>query len=119
MDKINVFKALKELIGKGEVTKSELINLYTDAAKTDVVRTVEKQSKISEILYFIGGVIVFAGICVFVGSNWRDLNNFTKILSTLGAFISMYFGGVLIGQYKELTKVAESFYFLAALVAPL
>jgi len=119
MDKDNVLKDLESLIKEGKLTKEELLETYNRSIRTDKQETLSKQSRISNILYYIGGAIVFLGICIFVGTNWSNLNDITKILVTLGSSVMMYFAGTLISRYENLEKVCDAFYFIAGLVAPL
>ncbi len=118
MNKLNVIGGLKALIRAGEVTKKELLDIYDEETKDGSQSRAEKQSKISNILYFIGGMIVFLGICIFVGSNWNHLNDVTKILATLGSSVAMFMAATLLGRYGNLEKVSDAFYFIASLIAP-
>ena len=119
MDKELILKNIATLIQEGQLTKNELLEVYERSARTDKQETLNKQSRISNILYYIGGAIVFLGICIFVGTNWSNLNDGTKILATLGSSIMIYFAGVLLSRYENLQKIADAFYFISGLVAPL
>ena len=118
MDKEQLLINVANLIKEGQLTKDELLEVYEQSIRTDRQETLSKQSRISNILYYIGGAIVFLGICIFVGTNWVNLNKTTRIFSTLGASVAMYWGGVLLARYKNLQKIADAFYFIADLVAP-
>ena len=83
MDKELILKNVEILIREGQLTRNELFEVYERSARTDKQETLSKQSRISNILYYIGGAIVFLGICIFVGTNWSNLNDATKILATL------------------------------------
>lgn len=118
MDKELLLRNLKDLVRAGQVTKAELLESWEEAARDDKQERLNKQSRLSTILYYIGGAVVFLGICIFVGTNWSGLNNPAKIMATLGSAVMMYFAGVLLTTYKGLEKIAETFYFIAGLVAP-
>lgn len=119
MDKEFLLKNIATLIQEGQLTKNELLEVYERSIQTDKQETLSKQSHISNILYYIGGAIVFLGICIFVGTNWSNLNDVTKILATLGSSLMMYFAAVLLTRYGNLEKISDAFYFIAGLVAPL
>lgn len=118
MDKQSLIENLQSSIKAGTFTKEELLAVYEKATQTDAGETMSRQSKISNVLYFIGGTIVFLGICIFVGSNWSSLSDLTKILSTLGSCIAIYAMAALLSRYENLDKVAEALYFISGLVAP-
>lgn len=115
----NIVNNIISLIREGNLTKEEILEAYDNAISVGGQDLVNKQSRISNILYYIGGGIVFLGISIFIGTNWSELNDFTKILATMGTSVMMYFAGILLAQYKNMEKVCDAFYFLSALVAPL
>src|SRR3989339_140215 len=119
MNKENILKSVETLVKEGQLTKEELLGVYDRSISTDKQQTLNKQSRISNILYYIGGGIVFLGVCIFIGTNWSELNDLTKIIATLGTSVMMYYSGVLLTRYKNLERICDAFYFLAALVAPL
>jgi len=119
MDKNNIIKNLENLIKEGSLTKEELLEVYHRSLRTDKQEILSKQSRISNILYYIGGAIVFLGICIFVGTNWSNLSDLTKILATLGSSVMMYGAGALLARYENLQKVCSAFYFISGLIAPL
>lgn len=118
MDKVHLLKNIETLIQEGQLTKEELLEVYERSTRRDKEETLSKQSLISNILYYIGGGIVFLGICIFVGTNWSSLTDVTKILATLGSSIGLYFSAVLLSRYGNFQKICDAFYFIAGLVAP-
>ncbi len=119
MDKKTTLENIQSLIQEGQLTKEELLDVYRNTVKGGTQESLNRQSRISNILYYIGGAIVFLGICIFVGTNWGSLNDATKIMATLGSSVAMYIAATLVGQSKDLNKVSDAFHFLSALVAPL
>ena len=119
MNKDNIIKKIIGFIREGNLTKEELLEAYDKSIAAGDQDVLNKQSSISNILYYIGGGIVFLGISIFIGTNWSELNDFTKIIATLGTSVMMYFSGILLAQYKNMKNVCDAFYFLSALVAPL
>lgn len=119
MDRKNIVENIRSLIQEGQVTKEELLDIYRSVAKKDAIESLNRQSRISNILYYIGGTIVFCGIAIFVATNWGSLNDLTKIMATLGSAVAMYIAATFVGQSKSLQKVADAFHFVSALVAPM
>lgn len=115
---------------------STLLNSITEAAragtvtKKDVVAAFERGTprregsltqglSIGEVLYYIGGAIIFIGIAVLVFQNWDTLPNIAKILVTFGSGIAAYFMGLAFGRDSTMEKLANAFYFLSAILMPL
>lgn len=114
-------EALEYIRSLGEqktVTREELDFAYDSGAgiKTDAVLT--KKLGIAEILYYIGGAIVFLGIAIFLAQNWATIGFATKVLSTLGAGIAAYIVGVLFTSNEKTETAGSAFYLISALVTP-
>ncbi len=119
MKKEELLQQVEDSVGKGLITKDELVDAYNAGAKIKKDVLSIHRLGVSEILYFIGGAIVFIGISILIWQNWKQLNIFTKILATLGSGIAAYFVGVLFSRYEKLDMVGQAFYFISALVMPL
>jgi hypothetical protein len=117
--KKEVLQYIQKLAEGKIVTKEELIEAYDlgSGIKQNIV--LPKKFGIEEILYYIGGLIVFLGIVILVVQNWGMLSFGTKVLATFGSGIAAYFAGLLLGRDKR-TKTADSaFYLIFALVMPI
>lgn len=117
MTKKEILQHVHELAAIGHVTKDELMTAYHEGIETDGGTPHEKIG-MAEILYYIGGFIIFLGICILVWQNWNTLNAITKILATFGSGIAAYFVGFLFTRSEKTEKVGMVFYFISALVTP-
>jgi hypothetical protein len=118
MDKETVIGQIKTLIQEGRLTKNELMAIY-ESSLPQQQDHFEQQANISNILYYIGGAIIFVGIGVFVATNWSRLSDLTRILATLGSSIILYLSAALLSRNEKAGKVADAFYFVSGLVAPM
>ena len=117
--KEEILQYIKTIGEQKIVTKDELDLAYDSGSgiKTDVVLT--KKLGIAEILYYIGGAIVFLGISILLWQNWSTLGFGTKVLATLGAGVAAYFVGLLFSRDEKTETVGSTFYLISALVMPL
>lgn len=101
------------------LTKEELDAAFDSGSgvKTDIVFT--KKLGIAEILYYIGGAVVFLGIAILLAQNWSVLGFGTKVLATLGSGIAAYFVGVLFGREERTETAGSAFYLISAMVMPI
>lgn len=120
MDKQTVLSSITSLSSQNFITQNEIIQAY-EAGKGTEKRSYSLTSEVglSEVLYIIGGLIVFVGIAVLIGQNWNTLGAFTKILTTLGFGIAAYFIGVILNKEDKYGAVGYAFHLIAALVIPL
>ncbi len=116
--KQQVLAELKQLTLSGEISREEV--LATLPGEGVVQMEVQKQHlTLSEIMYYIGGGIVFLGICVLAYQNWDSFSSFVRILVTLGSFIAAYVVGALLYRYENLKKISQAFFLIAGCLAPL
>jgi hypothetical protein len=74
---------------------------------------------IADIMYYIGGAIVFLGIAIFVWQNWAILPVPARLLATLGGAIGAYVVGMLFSTQEKLIGPGNAFFLISALVMPL
>jgi len=117
--KEEVLQYIKTLAEQKIVTKDEIDLAYDSGSgiKTDMVLT--KKLGIAEILYYIGGAVVFLGIAILLVQNWSTLGFGTKVLATLGAGVAAYFVGVLFSRDERTETAGSAFYLISALVIPM
>lgn len=120
MEKQELLKTIRASLERGVISRSDLINLSDTAVPLDGKGTEEKAGHLgmSEILYYLGGLIVFVGIAIFVGERWQTLASPVKVIATLGAGIVLYVSAILLSQYKYLARAAIGLHLAAALLIP-
>ena|SRR3989344_2439290 len=118
MEKQELLSSITSLSLQNSVTKEEVIQAFENGKqqKTGVLR---REMGLAEVLYFIGGFIVFVGIAILIWQNWSTLNSVTKILTTLGFGIAAYFAGVILNREERYGALGYAFHLIAALVIPL
>lgn len=116
MEKQEILQNIKALAAQKAITREEIVAAYDEGAGVDSILT--KKLGIAEILYYIGGAIVFLGITILISQNWTILSFPTKLAATLGAAIAAYVVGLLFSRTEKLETVGSAFYFISALVLP-
>lgn len=115
-----ILTEVRRLAAAGALTREKLLAAYEgDVPRAPAAPTTQRRVHVAEILYFIGGTIVFLGVVVLVSQNWDVLSAFTQIIVTLGSSIAAFVVGTLFSQYPRLRRVGTAFYLLSALLAPL
>lgn len=104
------------------VTREEVTMAFDDGAGISIPDSKglsDKHINFSQVLYYIGGFIVFLGIAVLIGENWDSLGKFTRILSTLGSGIAAYALGAFLFRNEKSKQISVAFHLIAALVLPI
>lgn len=73
---------------------------------------------ISQILSFVGALIVFLGVSFYVSLQWDTLSDTTQVLITLGGGILAFVLGTILLKKMKLSFVGLSLHVLAALLIP-
>src|SRR3990167_8105141 len=122
--KEEVLQAVRELANLKVISQEELLGAYqqgTGVPSTDapVATGLTKKLTIADILYYIGGGIVFIGIAILIFQNWEILGVPARIMSTLGVGVAAYLAGLLFGRNEKMTGVSVAFFLISALVLPI
>ncbi len=117
--KEEVLQNISTLAQQQAVTKEEVIAAYNQGSGTRPDQVLTKKVSVTEILYYIGGGIVFLGISILVAQNWSILGFGTKLLATFVTGITAYLTGLLFSQNEKTETIGSAFYLISALVAPL
>lgn len=120
MDKNSLLQEIRNLSSKKEITKQELTDAFDEGSIALTNPGISlKHLSISEIMYYLGGSIVFIGISVLIWQNWTHLSSFTKVLATLGSGLLAYIIGVLLSRNPKYLGPSNAFHLISALVLPL
>ncbi len=117
MDRTELLAAIEQAAAANTITRQEVVAAY-DKGSGHTTPASQKLT-IANVLYYIGGAIVFLGIAVLISQNWSQLNDVTKIVSTLGAAVAAYLVAVLLGSKPKFVPVSYAFFLISALVLPI
>ena len=111
---------VKSLGASKSISRQELLAAYDSGS--GITPSYEKNHSnnigIAEILYYIGGAIVFLGIIILVSEHWPELSFPARLLITLGGSIASYIVGVLFGTEQKFEGPSNAFFLISALVMP-
>lgn len=115
MDKQQLLQELKAALTSGELSREDLLDLASQPAPAPEAKHVS----LSQVMYYLGGAIVFLGIAILLGQNWEYFNPLVKVAVTLGSAFSAFLAAVLLLGYPNLKGPAQAFFLLSGLVLPL
>ncbi|MDD5568833.1 MAG: hypothetical protein PHG23_00200 [Candidatus Pacebacteria bacterium] len=119
MDKQQAVDIVKKIGASRIIGKEELDLAYDEGARSGVPEISDsKRSRIANILFYVGGGIVFLGVAILIGENWNALGSLVKIISTLGISILAYFLGLFFSRDKKLNILKSVSYFISAILMP-
>lgn len=110
---------ISALAAKQAITKEELNEAFDAGNQPRLEIETPKKFSAAEILYYIGGAVVFLGIAILLSQNWSILGFSTKVLATLGSGSAVYVVGILLSQDARTNTASSAFYLISALITPL
>lgn len=98
-------------------------NLTSEEIKAALVTTPEKQatqsSQMMNTLFgYVGSLLVFAGICIFIGMQWDEINTINRIFLTLGVGFCLFVLAVVFTKHTDYDKSAGPLFLMAAILQP-
>lgn len=120
MEKQELLNEVRQMAQSGQLSQAEILSAL-GGVSTAVPQYVEQKSHVgvSEILYYIGGAIVFLGIIVLCYQNWDSFSAPLRIFITLGSCLASGLVAILLSRYENLSKLAQAFFLLFGMLAPL
>ncbi|MDR3642262.1 MAG: hypothetical protein P4L74_01370 [Candidatus Doudnabacteria bacterium] len=119
MDKQQLLSEISQMAQSGQVSHADVMSAFSGAPTAAHEIASSKNLSIAEILYYIGGAIVFLGIIVLCYQNWDNFSSFLRIFITLGSSIASLIVAVLLNRYENLKKPSDAFFLLFGMLAPL
>jgi len=77
-----------------------------------------RQGLLGRALGYLGGTFVFAGLCVFVGTFWDEMNSAARIVVTLGSGIVALILSYLAFASPRHEKLSTPLYLMAVVLQP-
>lgn len=111
MEKQKLISELKSAISQGQITKDEILKEFSSDS-------VIKRLNLSEVFYYIGGVIVLLGLIVLIGQNWVSFSYGLQILVTFGVGLAFFISASLLQKTEQVKNLSTVFYFLSGALIP-
>lgn len=117
--KTEVQESVRQAAAAGVLTEAEVIAAYRSGVPAAAGAGSARNVGVVDLLYYIGGTIVFLGIVVLVAQNWPAMSDTTRILATLGAGLVAYVSGLLMARQAMLRSLSQAFFLISAVVLPI
>ncbi len=85
---------------------------------TDEAAAAEPSGLVVQVLSYIGGIFVFAGIAIFVGLQWQGLNSAARVIITLGPGVTAFALAALAFTDVRYQRAAMPLLLISAVLQP-
>lgn len=117
MDKSQLLSEIHEMAQSGQISQAEVLAAF--GSPSPDAQAMKRNLNLSEIMYYIGGGIVFIGLIVLIYQNWDSFNSGLRIFVSFGSFVAAFIVGILLNRYENLKKVSQAFFLLSGLLGPI
>ncbi len=118
MNKEELLQQLASLLDSGDLTQSEIMEAIGADNGQDIAAKTNLTARLSAVLYYIGGGVVFLGMVFLIAQEWRYFGTATKISVTLGSGLAAFVTGVLFSNQQRLGAAGPAFFLISALLLP-
>lgn len=104
-DKQLLLAELSEALRNGTVTSSDVLPLITHSEKS----VEEKSNDLSavDVMFYIGGIVLFAAICAVLSQAWNDSNSFARIFLSAGIGIILWAIALLLIRRRTISDIRK------------
>jgi hypothetical protein len=103
-----------------DIARRNNLTVEEVAAALAVSAPAEQKSAniLSRIFGYIGGILVFAGLCLFVSMKWDELGSIGRVLITLGPGFCAFVLALVCISDTRLEKASTALFLAAAILEP-
>ncbi|KTC99972.1 DUF2157 domain-containing protein [Legionella erythra] len=117
---MNRDEALTEIVTiakRHHLTPDEIASAFKSPLKQ---QQEEASSQIlKNMLGYLGGILIFAGICIFIAMKWSDITVPSRIMLTLGVGFCLFVMGITCTRFIHYERAATPLFLIAALLQPI
>ena len=111
-------KAIQEILDIARRHGVTLEDLRYALEETEPVSAPRFRGILPRLFASLGGTFIFAGLCVFIGINWEEMNAAARIIVTLGSGLATYGLGLAALTRSRYEKAATPLFLIAAVLQP-
>src|SRR5271170_7434446 len=98
MEKTQLLDEIRQMSAAGQLSQAEVLSVFSGQPVLAQEAASTKNLTIAEILYYIGGAIVFLGITVLCYQNWDNFSSFLRIFITLGSCVACFIVAAILNR---------------------
>jgi hypothetical protein len=106
---------IKKLVDENNLTWSDLNQVLQIPSEKQTTGGI---IEISEMLAYIGGIFIFAGIGVYTTMFWHELSSVLRIALTFGSGFSCYCIALGLSENVKYNKVSQALFLIGAILQP-
>ncbi len=121
MNKINAIEEIVKILETHKIKLNEIQEyLDIDSNLDEADKSLKLgTSIITKVLSYIGGILIFSGIAIFIESNWKDMTPLARVIITLGTGFTAYLIAVAFCKDAKFERFATPLFIISGFLQPL
>lgn len=104
------------LAKKNGVSAKEITSAMADSKSA---KAASETYSVNKLFSYIGGILIFSGISIYIARVWEDLNSAERIIITLGTGFTLFVMAFLALKNPKYERAATPLFLISALMQPL
>lgn len=120
-DRTQALEEVARLAHRHALTIDDIARAMSEGPLTSTAASVPQPPArhiLVRVLGFLGGTFIFAGVGVFIGLQWDQLNSGARVVVTLGLGLAAFALGALARRDPRFERAATPLYLVAAVLEP-
>lgn len=115
-DKQQALQKILEIADEHGLTAKDIEFAFEHAepSKSD-----KSASMLGRILGYLGGIFIFAGLCIFIALKWGDMNTAARIIITLGSGIALFIMAIVASSDERYQRIKTPLFLISAAIQPI
>lgn len=111
---------IAEIAARHQLKTEEIIHILAPESnqKSNADSAQRSSGILAKILAYLGGILVLAGIAIFIGMQWDSFGSATRVLVTLGTGFAIFVFALSTTVDKRYSRVTTPLLLIAALLQP-
>ncbi|KTC88620.1 hypothetical protein OQJ18_02000 [Fluoribacter dumoffii] len=115
---MNKEEALQKIIELAKNHQIDIREISQALRPTEAVPPLEDSSWVNKLYSYIGGILIFAGICALIVMKWQDFNLYERVTLTLGFGFSSFLLAFACLKYSSYQKASTPLLLIALFLEP-
>lgn len=110
----DALRQIQTLVSENAITKEEYLSLLRFTVDPETVPTDSSGGLLQKLMAYIGGALIFMGLCTYFGMNWDDLTPASRVIVTLGSGVVAFILGLFCLSDKNYARAATPLFIVSS-----
>ncbi|WP_454781230.1 hypothetical protein [Legionella sp. WA2022007384] len=116
---MNKDDALQKIVELAKRYQIDIREIALALKPTQTISPADQTNWLNKLYSYIGGILIFAGICALIVMKWQDFNIYERVTLTLGFGFSSFILAFVCLKYPNYQKASTPLFLIALFLEPI